>query len=266
MKKWIFLYVLNSIFLFNACITPRKVVYLNDMAPDSTYMVTQVQSLQVQKGDRLRILVQAKNPELAAPFNIETSSYQITDRGEVVSDNSGRATMVTKGYLVDEQGNIEFPILGPLHIAGKTLEEAKDLIRSKLISDKLIDQPSVKVEMLNFKISVIGEVVRQGMINVPDGHINIFEAISGSGGLTANGAANRITVIRENNGIRTSIVSNLESKEIFESPAYQLQQNDIVYVVPISGRATPKEQTTQQYTSIGVSILAIVATLIAVFK
>lgn len=266
MKKWIFLCALSGIMLFNACITPRKVVYVNDMVPDSVYQVSQAQALQVQKGDRLRIVVLAKNIELAAPFNMEIGSYQISDLGDVVGDNMATTSTTVKGYLVDEQGNIEFPILGTLSVTGKTLEEVKNLIRDRLISGMYIDKPSVKVEMLNFKISVMGEVLRQGMVNVPDGQINIFEAISTAGGLTTNGAANKITVIRENNGIRKSIVSNLESKEIFNSPVYQLQQNDIVYVVPISGRATPREQTMQQYTSIGVSLLAIAATLIALFK
>lgn len=266
MKKWIFLCALSSIMLFNACITPRKVVYVNDMVPDSAYQVSYTQALQVQKGDRLRIVVLAKNIELAAPFNMEIGSYQISDRGDVVGDNIATTSTTAKGYLVDDQGDIEFPILGTLSVTGKTLEEVKDLIRDRLISGMYIDKPSVKVEMLNFKISVMGEVLRQGMVNVPDGQINIFEAISTAGGLTTNGAANKITVIRENNGVRKSIVSNLESKEIFNSPVYQLRQNDIVYVVPISGKATPREQNIQRYTSIGVSLLAIAATLIALFR
>ena len=225
----------------SSCIGPRKVVLVEDMQPDSLYSTVEMPAMRIQKNDRLSISVSAKTAELAAPFNITTGSYRIEDNGNVsTADNAGSAK--TEGYLVDQQGQIDFPVLGTLEVLGKTVEEVRHLIHDRLVNEGLINDPIVRVELFNLKVSVVGAVERQQVLQVPDGRINLLEAIARVGGLTRNAAADRVTVIREENGVRTRIIQDIRSKDLFDSPAFYLQQNDIVFVEGISVETTPREE------------------------
>jgi polysaccharide export outer membrane protein len=226
MKKCLLTVFVSTMLLMNSCIVGKKVIYVQDMQADTNYKVMKATSLHIQKNDRLSINISSRTPELAAPFN--QGSYNINERGDVTA--GAAATAETKGYLVDGDGQIDFPILGSLQVGGKTLEEAKAMIQGRLVNDKLIGDPIVKVELINLKINMLGEVNRVGVLTVPDANITLLQAISQAGGLTVNAAADRITVIREENGQRKMVVNNIQSKEIFNSPTYYLQQNDIVYV------------------------------------
>lgn len=153
----------------------------------------------------------AKSLELAAPFNTVAGTYKVGNDGSVSTgiDQSSNA----QGYLIDREGNIAFPVLGNLHVEGLTLEEVRDLIRSRLINDRLINEPIVKVEILNFKVSITGAIGNR-IIEVPDGKITLLEAITKAGGIGVNAAPDKITVIREEDGIRRKIVTNIQSQEI----------------------------------------------------
>ena len=248
----------------NSCIVSKKVVYVEDMKADSTYAVVDAHPLRVQKGDRLSIVVRSKTPELAAPFNMDHIGYTVNERGDVNTSTASAA--VERGYLVDKDGDIDFPVLGNLHLADLSLEEVKALITNAIINQQLINDPIVKVDLLNLKINVMGEIMNVGLLDVPEGKITLFDAISRSGGLTTNGAENEIVVIRESNGQRLKMVNDLKSQEIFNAPSYHLQQNDIVYVMPKAGRYTPKQEMGFRYTSIGLSIVTMLLTVFTLLK
>lgn len=137
-----------------------------------------------------------------------------------------------KGYLVDVEGNIDFPILGKLHVAGLTMNEIKDMITDNIVNDNYIKDPLVQVELLNFKYTVLGAVARNGSFTSSGNRITLLEAIANAGDLTSKAKIDKVAVIREVNGARQMFVHDLRSKDIFDSPCFYLQQNDVVYVEP----------------------------------
>lgn len=264
MNRFIILSALTGMLFLHSCIISKKVEYLTDMIPDSAYRSMQIEPLHVQKGDRLRIVVLAKDMELATPFNMESGGYQVTNSGDIASD--ARASSVENTYLVSHDGHIDFPVFGELDVLGLSLDGVKELISKRVIADKLINEPVVRVELLNLRVNVMGEVNRIGVIDVPDGNITLLDAISRAGGLSLNAAPEKIAVIREENGVRKMMVNNLESKEIFDSPTYFLRQNDIVYVMPRGPRMTPREELGLRYTSLGLSLLAVIITTFTLLR
>jgi len=264
MKNFFITLPIGLMLMLNSCIVSEKVVYVNDMRPDTTYSVPEVPALRVLKSDRLSIVVSAKTPELAAPFNQGTSGYRVNEQGNVSAGAAAAAD--TKGYLVGDDGEIDFPILGALRVEGMTLNQISEMIRGRLVDEKLINDPIVNVELLNLKVNVMGEVNSVGVLSVPDGRITLLEAITRAGGLTANAAAERITVIREEGGVRRMILSDIRSKDIFSSPSYYLQQNDIVYIAPKDAVATPKVQSNWRFIGAGIGLLATVFTILNFLK
>ena len=264
MKKCLPVFFVGWMLLLNSCVVSKKVVYLKDMLPDTTYKAMMAPALRIQKNDRLSIIVAAKSRELAAPFNEGMITYQLDDQGNLPVSSS--SSMNTQGYLVDNNGEIEFPILGTLPIEGKTLNDVKNMIKKRLVDEKLINNPMIKIELLNLKINMMGEVNKVGVLNVTDPRITLLEAISRSGGLTVNAAANRITVIREENGVRRIVINDIQSKEIFNSPTFYLQQNDIVYIEPKDAQPTPKVQNNWRYISTGIGLVATIFTILNLLK
>jgi len=264
MKRCLPVFFVGWMLLLNSCVVSKKVVYVNDMVPNTAYNAMVPPALRIQKNDRLSIVVGAKNPELAIPFNQGIATYQLDEQGNVpVGPSSSRDT---QGYLVDHNGEIEFPIIGSLLIEGRTINDVKNLIKQKLVDGKLINDPMIKIELLNLKINMMGEVNKVGVLNVTDARITLLEAISRSGGLTVNAAADRITVIREENGERRMVINDIQSKEIFNSPTFYLQQNDIVYIEPKDAQMTPKVQNNWRYISTGIGLVATIFTILNLLK
>lgn len=227
MNKWKFLCggcVLLLLCLTTACTSSKKVLYLQDVDPLKQQMIDEVYEVKIHKDDLLAILVNSKNPELALPFNMPLVTYQLG------SQSSGQQRVI--GYLVDSDGNVDFPILGKIHAAGMTRKELTNYVKQRLIDEDLIKDPIVTVQFLNFKISVMGEVSRPGSFDISSDRITLLEALSKAGDLTIYGRRDRVAVIREVDGTRTILYHDLRSSEIFKSPCYYLQQNDIVYVEP----------------------------------
>ena len=248
--------LMSCILLCSACIVNKKIVLVEDMQTDTTYAAIDLPPIKVQKRDRLSIVVGAHSPELAAPFN-QGGNTIAWDSGTIRS--GGRSSNEQeKGYLVDEQGQIEFPILGSLKVEGLTLREVSGLIKDHLVRGQYINDPTVKVELRNLKVNMLGEVADVGVLVIPDAQITLMEAISMAGGLTVNAAPDRITVIREENGIRQVYVNNIQSRDIFESPVYYLQQNDIVYVEPRYAEVTPRTQNNWRYITTGFGLVSLV--------
>ena len=165
------------------------------------------------------------------------------------------------GYLVDKNGEIDFPILGKLQVAGLTRLELTELIKQKLIEEDLIKDPIVTVQFLNFKVSVMGEVSRPGSFTINSDRITLLEALSMAGDLTIYGRRDRVAVIRETDGKRTILFHDLRSSDIFLSPCYYLQQNDIVYVEPNKAKAGQREINSNTSMSVWLSAVSILATI-----
>jgi len=205
----------------------KNYIYLQDMEQGIGYPYDVKREAVIHINDRLAITVSSKNPELATPFN--ASSYQVNaSTGEV----SAQVSAVTTGYRVDLDGNIQFPILGTLHVDGLKVSQVTELIRQRIIEGKYIKDPLVTLSFLNFRYTVLGATGGTGTYNVDDGRVTLLEAIAKAGDVAANGRVDRVHVIREEGGERIEYTHDLRSKDLFLSPCYYLQQNDIVYVEP----------------------------------
>ena len=253
-----YLVVCMAIFL-TACTSTKKIIYLQDVVPLKQQEIEQKYEVIIHSDDLLAIMVNSRDPELALPFNMPMITYQLG------SESSGQQRVL--GYLVDTEGNIDFPILGTLYVEGLTRMELTEFIKNKLIEEDLIKDPIVTVQFLNFKISVMGEVSRPGSFTISGDRITLLGALSMAGDLTIYGRRDRVGVIREENGKRTILFHDLRSAEIFNSPCYYLQQNDIVYVEP--NKAKSGQSNINQNNSIGVwvSVVSLLTTIaVLIFK
>ncbi|MDR2495563.1 MAG: polysaccharide biosynthesis/export family protein [Tannerellaceae bacterium] len=253
--------ILTSIIVFviligalAGCATRKDVVYLQDVAPLMQMTVPTNYEMSIYRDDLLGISISSKDLELAGPFNLPLVSFQT---GAVYNTQQRML-----GYLVDINGDIDFPILGKLHAEGLTRLQLTNLIKNRLIKEDLIKDPIVTVQFLNFKISVMGEVNRPGEFSITSDRVTLLEAISMAGDLTIYGRRDRVAVIRERNGKQTILFHDLRSADMFQSPCYFLQQNDIVYVEPNSARAG--QSSINQNNTVGVWMSAVGVLLTAV--
>ena len=213
--------------------TYKKINYLQDIEENTSMSMTVNKGIIIQPQDQLSIIVTSRDPKMAVPFNLSVSTFYT---GSELSSSAGASQRIT-GYIVDNSGDINFPSLGEVHVSGLNRWDLQDLIRDKLSDSGLLKDAVVTVEFLNFKISVLGEVTSPGTYTVTGDKITILQALALARDLTIYGQRENVRVIREQNGQRQIYVLNLTDSDIFSSPAYYLQQNDVVYVTPSKVRA-----------------------------
>jgi polysaccharide biosynthesis/export protein len=257
---------------FTSCNTTRKIVYLQDIAQKPIQKVTE-NDIVAQDKDNISIIVSSKDPQLAAMFNLPRISNYAGNAIGAASSTSGTNIFGMNGdivlYTIDDNGNIDFPVLGSIHIEGLNKYQISSLIKEKLIKSNLILDPVVTVNFSNLYISVLGEVAHPGQIPIDHDKINLFEALSKVGDLTIYGRRDSVLVIREENGKRTVYSVDLRAEKIFDSPVYNLKQNDIVYVKPNltrAGQSTVNDNNVKSV-SLWLSITSVLTTLgILIFK
>jgi polysaccharide export outer membrane protein len=240
--------------LLSACTTPKDIVYFQDAGNFRAFKDKEVDKYEVyiHQDDLLAIMVNSQATEAALPFNLPMVNYYVG------GGSSGQQRVL--GYLVDKEGTIDFPILGKLKIEGLTRNQLRDLIKEKLQTNGLLKDPIITVNFLNFKVSVQGEVNRPGSFNITGERITLLEALSMAGDLTIYGRRNRVAVIREAKGERMILYHDLSSIELFKSPCYYLQQNDIVYVEPNKRRIQQSNINQNNSASIWLSIVSVLLT------
>jgi len=221
-----------ALMLLSSCATVKDIAYFQNKVVDHPEKIDKHAGIVIQPKDMLSIVVSSRNPELVAMFNLPVVSYQAGS--EVVSTGYNQRLM---GYVVDNDGKIDFPVLGPLEVAGLTRWELSEKIKKELLSQKLLSDAVVTVEFMNFKVSVIGEVTTPGTYSIEGDKVTILQAISLARDLTIFGQRENVSVIRERNGERVIYEVNLCDVDLFKSPAYYLQQNDVVYVQPNENKA-----------------------------
>lgn len=227
MKTNIIYIVLISIFtmIISSCNTHKKLVYFQEgvLSSEQNANYTPV----FKTDDLLSIIVSGDDLETTIPFNLAPS-------GSPQALNSGYSTgnIERTGYLIDNIGNIQMPIIGEIKLSGLTRSEANILITEKL--KQYLTNPIVNIQVLNFKISVLGDVKRPGTYKIPNERITLLEAIGLSGDLNITGNRKNVLVIRDVNGIKEEFRIDITSNDIFNSKAYYLEQNDVVYVEPNS--------------------------------
>lgn len=242
-----------------SCKTSKEIIYLQDIDTNKVGTVDSEHSITIQPKDMLSIIISCKDPELAAMFNLPVVTYQ--SGSEITSSNSASQSLT--GYVVDENGYIDFPIIGKIEVAGLNRWQLQDKIRQELIDRDLLKDMVVTVEFLNFKISILGEVNQPGSYKIEGDKVTILEAISMAKDLTIFGKRDQVYVIREDNNKRTTYRVDLRSAELFQSPVYYLQQNDIIYVQPNKVRAGQStiNENNMKSVSLWISIASLLSSL-----
>lgn len=245
-----------------SCGSVKDIAYFQNRVVDNPESIDKHAGIIIQPKDMLSIVVSSRNPELVVMFNLPVISYQAGS--EMMTSATNQRLL---GYIVDNEGYIDFPVLGPIKVAGLTRWELSELIKSRLLSEGLLSDAVVTVEFMNFKVSVIGEVNSPGTYTIQGDKVTILQAISLARDLTIFGERENVCVIRERDGERTMYEVNLCDVSMFKSPAYYLQQNDIVYVQPseIKARQSTTDDKSLRMTSIfvsGGSLLVSLASLI----
>lgn len=240
--------------LLSSCSTPTDIAYISQVPREVSTDITGEFSKGIQANDQLYIYVESRSPEATVRFNQETNKIAV-DGGVVMNPGSSAVS----GYLVNNDGDIVFPVLGKIHVLGKTHTELAAELEQRLVGEGHILDAVVTVKLMNFRVSVLGEVQRPGQIQATGERLTIFEALSMVGDLTIYGQRTNIVVIREENGKRVIGEIDLTSQDVFESPYYYLHQNDVVYVEPNKKRkrSADYDPVYLTYISTGVSVLSL---------
>jgi polysaccharide export outer membrane protein len=212
------------LFLFS-CASRKDVVYyqgIDEMAPSEKSTSYEIK---IQPDDLLMIIVSAEDPEIAAPFNLKSVSMVSPSKQDLV-----RSQETMQLYLIDANGFIEFPVLGKLKVGGLTRSEVLQLLQQKI--SVYIKNPIINLRVMNFKVSVQGEVNLPGTYPVASDRITLIEALTMAKDLTIYGKRNNILVIREIDGVKSYNRVDITKAEFINSPFYYLAQNDVVYVEP----------------------------------
>ncbi len=215
-------------------------------------------NLTIQKHDLLSIQVYSESikPETDLPYNLANMGAT-TATGAAIS-----------GFLVDHQGNIDYPRIGKIHVEGLTKQQLADLIKNRFASadNPELTNPTVIVRLMNYRITVLGEVTRPGTFNVPTEKVTIFEALGMAGDIGVFGKKENVKIYRESDGKREVGVINLTSSDLFNSPYYNLKQNDVVMVEPTKSKAKQADQVTAQRISLALSIITSLAFIYNIFR
>jgi polysaccharide export outer membrane protein len=240
-----------------SCKPQQKIpFYLDKFNDTSGKKEVKIPEMKIRKGDQLSIQIVsiATKPEVDELYN------------QPISSNSTQSGILP-GYLVDEDGNILHHRLGLIHVEGLTKRELAAEIRKRLTEPvELLRDPSVVVRLMNFKITVLGEVGKEGVIEIPTEKVNIFQAIGLAGGIPDYGKRDQIKIVREINGQREVGYIDLTSKDIFDSPYYYLIQNDMLIVGSTKRKLKDEEQVrTFQKISYAFTLVTVAATIANIF-
>lgn len=248
-KKLILFLVLATL---AGCTSRKNLLYFQGNGPAGSESVGTYTPV-LKKGDVLQIHVMGLDPETAVPFNLPTTTYYPSNIG-----GYSQGAPTPPGYLVDVEGFIDFPVIGKLQVAGLPRKEAVEMLKEKL--REYIQKPSVIIRILNYKVTVLGEVKNPGTFTIPNERITLPEALGIAGDLLITAVRKNVLVIRDVNGIKSEMRIDLTSKGLFNSPAYFLQQNDIVYVEPNRAKINSSVVNTAN-AGIAISVLSLIITM-----
>ncbi|HTE01141.1 MAG TPA: polysaccharide biosynthesis/export family protein [Mucilaginibacter sp.] len=255
MKKNIF----QNIFLFlslltflTSCVDQKQIAYFQKGINQSdTIAVAKAFVPKIQPGDILAVPIGSLNPLASSFFNPFSTTPVTNDNSPngtaAAAGSSATAPSLVQstapGLLVDAAGNIELPLIGSVQVVGLTTTEAKELIKNKL--KVYLKEPTVNVRFLNYKISVLGEVLHPSVYVIPNESITLPEALGLAGDMTIYGKRDNVLIIRDENGKKEFGRVDLTTRDVYTSPFYYLHANDVVYVEPSKGRIAQSDKTYQ---------------------
>lgn len=270
-KKGILVAALFATFLWS-CSTPTNIAYFQDITDQQVLASQEVSPIRLKPMDQISIIVNTRVPEVTAMFNKPYYTNRIGETQSVTS-NAGASNNITanniSGYTLDADGNIDFPVIGNVNLVGKTREEASTHIKNLILASKQTKEAVVTVEFMNLGFSVIGEVNRPGRYKIDRDRFTVFDALSLAGDLTINGQRESVTLVRHN-GQNDEVykINLLDASQLYSSPAFYIQQGDMIYVTPndkrirestVNGNTLRQSSTWISMASLAASILALMS-------
>ncbi len=234
--KFFFSFIVAAI-VFAACHTPTNITYFQDLKDKDALQSLEAKVITLQPLDQISIIVNSREPQLAAMFNMPYYTRRIGETQSLTASNAvtnSQASQYISGYTVDSKGEIDFPILGKIKVAGMTREAVSEDIKARLIASNQIKDPVVTIEYMNLGVTVMGEVTRPGRYKIDRDRFTIMDALGLAGDLTINGERKDIAVLRHGVGTTDQVmrVDLTKGAELYSSPAFYIQQGDIIYVNP----------------------------------
>lgn len=235
--KFIKVLILGLTLILGACNAQRNVLYIQNMESGTEINIPKDYLIRIKPQDQITIVVNSKNPELAMPFNAATS-YSSLNGAPSTNINSQNSLQV---FTVNDQGCITMPIIGEVKCVGLTRDELSTKIENIIRENGYIEDPSVNVRFAELTISIVGEVNRPGRYDIKKDQLTIFEALALAGDMTIYGNRSDVAVVREKDGKNVITKLDLRSEDVFNSPCYYLEQNDVIIVSPNKYRAATAE-------------------------
>ena len=239
MKITKFIYLVMWALLLSSCTAIQRTAYIQDVQDNAAVNVAHESQIRIKPHDRLTVVVSSKDPELASPFNVMTSYNSLTNSPMGQTSVNGSQSLQIR--TVGADGNLYMPIIGNVQCVGKTRTELADVIAKRIIDGGYIADAAVNIQFADMKLFVMGEVARPGEFDVTRDQVTILEALAMAGDMTIYGNRENVTVVRKENGQTKTYRVNLLDAQCFASPAYYLQQGDVVYVQPKKQRAATGE-------------------------
>ncbi|MBD5209676.1 MAG: polysaccharide export protein [Bacteroidales bacterium] len=263
-KKSLLKIFVPSLLLLSSCGMPKDIVYFQDLETEKVLEIDYNNSIVAKPNDELSIVVTCQNPELAAIFNLPLVTT-LAGRGTSQAYNQQVAT-----YTVDKDGNINFPVLGTIKVEGLTRTQISDKIKGDLVANRLLEDPVVSVSFVNIFYSVTGEVTKPGRFPLDRDRMTVLDALANAGDLTIYGDRLGVKVLRREEGIlKTYNIDLTNAEKVTESPAYIIQQDDVIYVTPNAtrGRMSSTNGNNLISTSFWVSIASVLTSMaVLIFK
>ena len=242
-----------ALLVASSCVSRKEIAYFQNMSELDAAIDASKTNLEIQPNDLLTITVSAANIEAVQPFNLP-----VTSAPSLAGGMTGRVEL--QSYLVDSDGNIEFPVLGTVHVGGLTRQQLTEKLKNEI--SRYVQNPIVNIKIINFQVTVLGEVNRPGTFTVPDERISLSKALGLAGDLTIYGRRDNVLIIRETGEKEQYAYVDLTDSELLNSPYYYLQQNDVVYVEPNS--AQMQGASYNRNASVYISIASVLISLIVV--
>ena len=251
--------------LFVACNAQQRVLYLQDIESGSEITLPENYQIRIKPLDQLTVVINSKDPKLAQPFNSSSSYNSLSTTGGATNATQSSLQIFT----VDNRGYITLPIIGEIKCAGLTRHELATEIEKRITESNYIAEPQANVRFADLAITVIGEVNKPGRYDIKRDNISIFEALALAGDMTIYGDRAAVAVIREVDGKNVVTKLDIRSKEVFESPCYYLEQNDIIVVSPNKYKAATSEINQNRsfwisLASTSISLATLIITIITV--
>ncbi len=236
MKLYTKLLLAIGIIAVASCATPRDIAYFQDINGETSIKADKAEPIRLKPMDQISIIVNSRDPQVTAMFNLPYYSNRIgqtQSMSDAMTSGGASSSQGMSGYTVDSQGYIDFPVLGLIQVGGLTREEVTEKIKEELLDSRQIKDPVVTVEFMNLGFAVLGEVTRPGRYKIDRDRFTVLDALALAGDLTINGRRSDVMLIRhDGNKDHAYYLNLLDSKELYASPAFYVEQGDVIYVTP----------------------------------